>query len=415
MRPLDIFKFATKSLTERKLRTGLTILMVVIGAALITSLNGLSGGFDAFMNDQFSSLAPNVLTISPSDPFEDDFGGDEKPIMTLTYNTVDTLKPISGAMDVIPSYRGTVKLSSAGKTQNVQMIGIDSSKVSLVIPAIEMESGNIPDPNDLTAIVLGFNIAHPSGADSPFAQNGDLVKVEFTQIKDVGNVQKRVTNGKSFLVKGIVEEQGNLIYDNAIIVPLSAADSLLDRGRNFDQIFIVTEDADMNDGVENEIREIYGNDIGITSPKSILEAVQNIAAGFQMFVFSIAVVSLIVGGVGIVTTLFTSVMERTKEIGTLKALGTSSSVILFIFMTESLIIGISGGFFGVTSGIAMGTIMSRFMEFGPPNGRFTFTAVFNTQDLVSVWLLATTLSVIAGIYPAWRASKLPPVVALRRD
>ena len=79
MRPLDIFRFSTKSLTERKLRTGLTILMVVIGAALITSLNGLSGGFNAFMTDQFSSLAPNVLTISPSDPFEDDLVGTKNP------------------------------------------------------------------------------------------------------------------------------------------------------------------------------------------------------------------------------------------------------------------------------------------------------------------------------------------------
>ena len=187
-------------------------------------------------------------------------------------------------------------ISKLKRDKNVQMIGMDSSKVSLVIPGIEMESGKMPDSNDLTAIVLGFNIAHPSGADSPFAEEGDLVKAEFTRVKDVGNVQKRVTKGKSFLVKGIVEEQGNMIYDNAIIVPLSPAGSLLDRGRNFDQIFIVTEDADMNDGIEIGIREIYGNDIGITSPKSIIESVQNIASGFQMFVFSIAVVSLIVGG-----------------------------------------------------------------------------------------------------------------------
>ncbi len=114
MNPLDVIKYSFSAISEKKLRSSLTILMVAIGIALITSLNGLSGGFNGFLSNQFNTLAPNVLTVTPVNPLAGiggggpPIGGDEPPKVTLTRFVVDSIRQIEGVQDVIPSFRGGV-------------------------------------------------------------------------------------------------------------------------------------------------------------------------------------------------------------------------------------------------------------------------------------------------------------------
>lgn len=106
-------------------------------------------------------------------------------------------------------------------------------------------------------------------------------------------------------------------------------------------------------------------------------------------------------------------MERIKEIGTLKAIGFSSTNILLVFLSESLLIGIIGGTLGIFGGIGAGSVLLAAVRLGP--GAPVISPVFTVPDMVSVWVLSVVLSAVAGLYPAWRAARLPPVVALRRE
>ena len=402
-----------KAIQERKLRSGLTILMVVVGAALITALNGLGGGFSFFINQQFRSLAPDVLTITPSQniPSAGPPLPQVSPRVPLNIFTVNAIRPISGVKEVVPSYRSSITLISGGKSLSTAVVGIDPAKLLFVIPSMEFEDGGLSSGRDATGMILGYNIAHPSGESQPFAQVGSVVRAEASIVEQNGNNQKLVIETRSFVVRGIIKETGNLLYDNSVSIPLAPANSLLKKSGQFDQIFVATENPDMNASVEKEIRAIYGNNIGVTTPRAIQETLRSFISGFSVFLFSIGVVSMLVGAVGIVTTLFTSVTERTKELGILKAIGATNWVIVLLILAESVIIGVLGGTIGVSSGVFMGELLTRTAQFGVPNLR----PIYTVQDLMSTWCLAVTLSAIAGTYPAWRASRLTAVSALRKE
>ncbi|HYY40822.1 MAG TPA: FtsX-like permease family protein, partial [Nitrososphaera sp.] len=169
-------------------------------------------------------------------------------------------------------------------------------------------------------------------------------------------------------------------------------------------------------------RKLYGNDIGVTSPEAILKTIKQFTSGFSVFILGIALVALLVGAVGIITTLYTSVMERIKEIGTMKAIGAQSSTILSLFMVEALIIGILGASCGLLAGIVGGYVLIAGLSSGGGtggntnnNGLGNISPVFLPTDLANVWGISVGLSLIAGIYPAWKASRLSPIVALRRE
>jgi putative ABC transport system permease protein len=134
---------------------------------------------------------------------------------------------------------------------------------------------------------------------------------------------------------------------------------------------------------------------------------------FMSFISAIAYVSMFVGAVGIVTTLYTSVMERTREIGLLKAIGYGRNSILLMFLAESAIIGILGGLLGLAFGGIGAYVLLRVMPFG--GGAQSITPYFVPTDLFQTFLISAVLSIAAGLYPAWRGSKLSPIAALRKE
>ena len=173
--------------------------------------------------------------------------------------------------------------------------------------------------------------------------------------------------------------------------------------------------------VQQEITGLYGNNIGVITPKAILQTRQRFQSGNSAFTVAIAFIALLVGAVGIITTLYTSVTERTKEIGTMKAIGAKSRFILTLFLTEALFIGILGSTFGILSGIGGAYVLtSGFAPSSPGQGGGGGAAashidpVFVPTDLFNVWILSTILSLMAGLFPAWKASRLSPLEALRR-
>jgi putative ABC transport system permease protein len=235
---------------------------------------------------------------------------------------------------------------------------------------------------------------------------------------------------KNFVVSGIMESTGNPTIDEALVINEDSGNALFQKAGKFDSLFVATQSSEFVDVVEEEIRKLYGNDIGITTVKAILETIEEFTGGINAFLSSIAIVSLVVGAVGIITTLYTSVIERVKEIGTLKAMGAQNRTILVLFLIEALLIGIFGASFGLVAGIGMGYGLSA--TFGSDSSSensnedteevstatttsddSSITPVYLAQDMAIVWVISVSLSMLAGLFPSWKASRYLPVEALR--
>jgi putative ABC transport system permease protein len=421
----EVFLLSFDALKDRKVRSILTILMVVVGSSLMVALNGLSAGFGNFIDESFSLLAPNILFVtsaqqdeSSSSPFG---GGGPPPVPKITLNAaVETrIRSLPFVSDVISSYQGQVQLESSGKTLSTSVFSIDPAKLYTIAPTLEFEEGSALRSNDPSAIYIADQIAYPPGENAPFATLGQTMRATYTFVDENGNQQEE---SRSFVVRGIIKPAGNPTIDNAVVFNEDAGNALMHKSGKYDGFLVAAESGEYVSIVEEEIRKIYGNDIGVTSPEAILATIREFTGGFTVFILGIALVALLVGAVGIITTLYTSVMERTKEIGTMKAIGAQSGSVLSLFMAEALMIGILGASSGLLAGIAGGYVLTAGISSsggqnegdagtGPPN----VSPVFRPTDLATVWGISVGLSVIAGIYPAWKASRLSPIVALRRE
>jgi putative ABC transport system permease protein len=415
MNVLQVFSLSFDALKERKVRSALTVLMVVVGSALMTALNGLGAGFGAFIDDQFSQLAPNIIFVtSAQSDNSGPFGGGPPPAPKITLNEAvkSRISSLPFVDEVIPSYQAQVTLESRGSSVDTTVFSVDPQKIYIIAPTVEFVEGSSIRQNDPSAIILSDSVANPPGESTPFAVVGQSLRVTYSFVDpDTG---KQEENSKSFVVSGIMEPTGNPTIDNAVMFNRISGNALLEKANKYDTLLVVAESGEHVGIVEEEIRKLYGNDIGITTAAAILETIQEFTAGFTSFILSTALVALLVGGVGIITTLYTSVMERVREIGTMKAIGAQNSFILSLFLSEATIIGVFGATLGLALGIAGGYVLVAGFA-GQDPGSSGLTPVFLPADLASVWGLSVGLSVLAGSYPAWKASRLQPIVALRRE
>ncbi|HKX96691.1 MAG TPA: ABC transporter permease [Candidatus Nitrosocosmicus sp.] len=412
----QIFILSFNAIKERKVRSILTILMVMAGSSLLVAVNGFSAGFTEFFNKQFNNLAPNILFVSSVPQSEDGgtaplvSGTSASPTAKITLNqaVVSRIGSLPFVDEVEPSYQETVTVSSRGDSKSNPALSVDPNALTIIAPTLEYMEGSSIREGDPSAAILAEDVAYPPGEDIPFAQIGEAIRLTYSFVDEAGNTQD---SSKNFVVSGIMESTGNPTIDNAIVINLEAGNSLLQRAGKYDSLFVAAEDSDSVDAVEEQIKAVYKNNIGITTVKAILETVEEFTAGITSFLFGIAVISLIVGAVGIITTLFTSVVERTKEIGTLKAIGAQGTTILILFLVEALIIGILGGSIGLLGGIGGGYMLTRA---GPGAGEGPpLEPVYLPIDMVRVWITSVILSMVAGFLPAWKASRVTPIAALR--
>jgi putative ABC transport system permease protein len=386
--------------------------MVVIGAMLMTSINGLNAGASNLINEQFSTFGANLLTVSSGGG--PGFGRPSRNVeIPLNDQTVSTLSRIKYVDEVIPYVQGSVTLKKGRYEKTVSVTGLDQSYFESLAPTAKILDGKYIPETDYMGILLSYTEAY--AGEEQVLKTGQTVFLEVSSIVQTSSGQSIETETKSFQIKGILDEIGNMRYDRGIYLSLPAAMELLDKDE-YDGIYLLTKDSIYNEDVEGEIEDIYEDSLRVSSPAAIAESINEIMSTFTGFISSIAFISLIVGSVGIVTTLYTSVIERTREVGLLKSLGFNNNMILSTFMIESMMIGAIGGLLGVITGIGGAYVLGNFIAFGPGmRGGSSVSPAFIFSDLFRVWIISFSLSIIAGIYPAWRGSKLNPIEALRKE
>ncbi len=401
----EIFVLSFDALKERRTKSILTIIMVMVGSSLMVAVGGISAGFSGFFSKQTSNLAGNIVFVSPAQVEQGRsgpaVGPPPTPKITLNSAVENRLHSLPFVDDVIPSYQARATLESQGDSKEYQVFSMDPVKLTVLSPTLEFVEGSRLRQNDPSSIIISNNLANPPGESTPFLTLGQTVKAKYTFVD--ATTGKREEESKSFIVRGIIKETGNPNIDNSAIIDTQVGNTLFHKSGKFDSLIVVARSGDYVDAIEQEIRKLYGNDIGITTVKAIIKTVQQFTSGVSSFLLSIAIVSLIVGAVGIITTLYTSVIEKSVHI-------------LSLFLCEALMVGIFGATLGILGGIVGAYILGGGLagNNGAANSQH-ITPIFLASDMVRVWLISIGLSLLAGLFPALKASRLLPIVALRRE
>jgi putative ABC transport system permease protein len=411
MRLGDIFSLSFDALEDGKVRTLLTVLMVVLGSSLVVVLNGLSAGQAAFLESQFSSLAANVIYVSSG--LHSYHGSSSQASIIINNAVLSKISTLPYVQTVVPEYLGSVELDTQGETQHVSVTAMDPTKLTVILPNLQYVDGSIVRPDDRSAVLVGDTIANPPGVSTPFIVLGQTIKLTSSYTDASGKPATEVMN---YIVSGIMQPSGNTRIDDSIIISLDAGNQLLRKSTKYDQLVVAAVSPDYVDTVQQEITTQYGKTLGVTTPSAIMAITQRASSGNAAFTLMVGIIALVVGAVGIVTTLYNSVTERIREIGTMKAIGAQNSDILQLFIVEASLIGVIGASLGLIIGMGAGYVLSMFTTTNVPgSGSVHIHPIYVLTDLLKVWVLSVTLSLAAGIYPAWKASRLSPMVALRRE
>ena len=342
MRSQDTFLLAFKALKDRKLRSGLTILGIVIGTSMIVALIASTTGLTASVTAQISKMGVTTLTIFPM-----------SARVQIKDEDVAALAVLEGVRDVIPYYSRRLQINYGTTTLSVQVYGLDHNKLFTLYDGLGLDRGGLVDMYDPTGVVVGSSIARPPEAELPPVDVNELLVLE-----QAATGRARAPS-YAYLVKGVLKPfglVGFLNIDETSFVSLMAA-RLAFRLTYYSGVYVLANSPDEVAIAQAGVQEYFGTNARIMSAQSMLETVQSITNQLTFFMGGIAAVSLFVAGVGITNTMFVSIMERTREIGVLKAIGYRAGNILTMFLAEASINGVIGGMLGTITGMLLSFLL----------------------------------------------------------
>ena len=402
----DYLRFSLKTLTSRKIRSWLTMIGIFIGIAAVVSLIALGQGMQNAIEDQFLKFGADKLIIQGSGI---SFAGPPGSgvVDPITKDDFEIISRVRGVETTLGRLIRSVKVEYDDNTYFEMAVTFpeDKEEQKLVIEAnqYEAEEGRLLNTQDKFSIVVG----------SDFATKEKLG----TNVKLRDNIK---INGKDFRVVGILNRGGDPQRDGAILIPESTLRDVINEKENYDIIIAQVVNANDIEQVEESIskalRKYRGveegkEDFAITTPKELVESLGIVLTVVQAILVGIAGISLLVGGIGIMNTMYTAVIERTKEIGIMKSIGARNGTILFIFLLESGILGFLGGLIGVI----LGVLLSKGVEFVAVEiyGTALVQAELSVTLLLGAMVFSIGVGMISGALPARQASHMKPVDALR--
>jgi putative ABC transport system permease protein len=435
----EIFFLTYSSMKERKTRNALTILMIIMGCGLLVSLNSLSQGLIYFVEQNFKKILPNQIVISNTDKIqESSIEGIRNKLQVLfdqnitmvgknipfDNKSMQYLKEIPGVQQINPAYQGVAMLNYQNYSQVTNLLAADINNLTDIIPNLDTGSmvSNLTSQNyviipqkigekifmNSSEIIVNKAL---SKEDKDESMNSKTVTI--SNLKELTNVKSNPSINNSFAILRIINSTGNPIIDNSIFIDVQKGKEILEKSDDYDLLFLTYDDIDKVESIVNDVQKYFNNQVTILNSLEIIKSLTKFIIGISTFISSIAIFSLIVGSIGIIITIYTSVVERTREIGIIKALGGTNRVILGMFLTESVFLGIIGAMLGIVFGfLGSHFLLSGFLYF--LNLPLDIYPVFNIVEISKIGIVVIVLSIFSGLYPAYKGSKISPVNALSK-
>ena len=403
------FLEALESLSGNKMRSGLTVLGIVIGVAAVIAMLAVGKGAEESITGSISGIGTNLLFVFRGNP--DDSLRNPKP---LTLGDAEALRDQFAAPSieaVAPALESSGTVSFGGEQTSPQIFGVTPEYFQ--VRNLELAEGEFITQEHIlgraSVVILGPETAealfgHPDGV------TGETVRIE----------------GQPFRVIGVLKSKGGGAFgseDDQAILPFTTAQARLIRRGNSDRVDIIFVQAVSGEVVTQAVEEITAilntrhrnevglNDFTIFTQQDLLTTFASITGILTVFLGGIAGISLLVGGIGIMNIMLVSVTERTREIGLRKALGARKRDILTQFLTESSLLSLIGGIIGIMLGWLISFIVGQIAA---ASGT-AFTPVVGADAVALATLFSAAVGLFFGIYPANRAASLEPVEALRYE
>jgi putative ABC transport system permease protein len=401
----DYFGLAVESLRVRQIRTWLTMIGIFIGIAAIVSLISLGQGMKDAITGQFQGLGADKITIQAKGVVLGPPG--TNVVEPLTKSDLDAVKKVSGVKRAAGRLIKPVEVLFRGQRSVVFLVDMpdDDKERSLILEVnkLETSAGRFLSKSDTTKVVVGNDYSTKDILGKKVSV-GDNVEL----------------NGKQFEIVGILEKKGIPMFDLAFIANEKTMRDITNASDEESVVVAeVSEGADIHavaDSIKKELRKHRGEEkdkegFTVSTPEQYLNTLTTILTVVQAVLIGIAGISLLVGGIGIMNTMYTAVLERTKEIGIMKAIGGKNTDILLIFLIESGLLGLAGGAIGVAIGIGL----SKSVEFIAVNvwGNLLLKANMSLLLIAGALAFSFIVGMVSGTLPAIQASRMQPVEALR--
>ena len=409
MDPIEPFITAFESIRSSKSRSLLTTLGLLIAVAAVITDASIGAGYEVWMEDIFESLGENLISISPREEG------------VIQHKELVAIRDLPGVVAASPNPDKTARVKYMTETKFLDVVGV--TKEYQQVQNLELEEGSFLSDQDTYAAVVGYDVAHITPIKDKEIFSRDISVQSPTEISITRSNGEKCT--ATFLVKGILKkksvagcEYGNPV-DKQIFIPESVLNEMLNvRGYS---IVASAESLEEVEEVKGEIENRLDRLLGITenlrveppytivTMESYLKTSEKEMSGFRSVLFVVALVSLLVGAIGIMNIMLVTVTERTREVGLMKAVGATRLDVLITFLVESSMLGLIGGVLGIAVSVGLCKIMCLHPlgSMPPP--------VLQIEWIFIGLVVAVAVGVVSGVYPAFKAASMRPLEALRHE
>ncbi len=400
---VDVLRLAYKSLSERKARAILTIIGVAIGPMALIAMVSTVRGYSNYILGQLEALGQNLIVVLPSQSYR------------LTTRDLNWLKSLPGVVDAAPFYSMQGVVHVGEEKVRVTIYATDLKLLFRAIRGLNLKEGRVPTSNQPFYALVGYYVAFDRN-DRRVYYVGDPLTITLYVAGRRGIEEKRAT----VIIAGVLERFGSspiLNFDYSVLLPLPAGRRVL-QAKEWTGILVLVSKASMVDNITETIRRRYGDLVNVVSFQGIARMVSSISMAMETIAFITSLSAFAVAVAGVSATMITSVVERVREIGVMKALGFTDAQVVFMILLEGVLISLIASVIGVAGGVAGAYIMaSRGFTF---KGMYETLTIYAqpaiTPELVSKTLLVTIfVGAVGSAIPAYKAARIPPAVALRYE